>query len=410
MEKIKVVVFSTDFKEFSDDKIFDISWCNRFPGSAWMINLKELLINLNIEMKSIESFKNQVKEESFTDFSSIGIIGEPLCNNANWLLSKGAIPLIAINAESPIYAYNFYDNFKSISKLYYKNITFSGLFNSSSSYELEIMYFPSFHKKDLNVKIQPWNNRKFMVVVAGNKSGNFEILNKVDKLFRRLANKNVKSINISPLVQAESVDKSAKNRFQYIFNQAKYELGKFFSKSFKKSLENELHTKRWEAIEYFGKSQKIELYGAGWNQYERFPSTWRGVMQTIIPSVYRGQCEDKIYTISNYKFVLCAENTRYDGYVTEKIIDCFIAGTIPIYIGAPDIEKFIPKNLFIDLRRYKSMKDLERELMNLTEEKALLMIDSAKDFLRSKDGNKFTYEYMAKRIYNIVKEYNEKMK
>ena len=51
--------------------------------------------------------------------------------------------------------------------------------------------------KDLNVKIQPWNNRKFMVVVAGNKSGNFEILNKIDKLFRRLANKNVKSILIT---------------------------------------------------------------------------------------------------------------------------------------------------------------------------------------------------------------------
>jgi len=409
MKKIKVVVLSTDSKEFSDDRIFDLDWCDRFPGSAWLVYLQKLLVDLNIELVSIDTLKKKVEHEKFSDFSSIGIIGEPLCDNSTWLLKEGAIPLITINAESPIYAYNYYDNFKSIVKIYYKNITFSGLFNSPDMKDIETMYFPSFHKKYLSVKMQPWNNRKLMVIVAGNKSGNFEILNKLDKLLKRLLNKNIKSINISPLTQTDLAQNTAKNRFYYIIHQVKYELGKFFSKSFKTALKNELHTKRWEAIKYFGDLETLDLYGAGWDEYERFPSISREMMKKVIPVVYKGQCENKINTIANYKFVFCAENTIYPGYVTEKIIDCFMAGAIPIYIGASDIENFIPKNLFIDLREYRSMKDLEERLINISEEEALLMIVSSKEFLKSKNGDKFSYEYMAERIYNIAKIYNDEI-
>ena len=409
MLSCSILVLATDSKEFSDDKIFDLDWCNRFPGSAWLASLKELLMDSNIEMMSMDTLRKKIKYEKFSDFSSIGIIGEPLCDSANWLLREGAIPLIAINAESPIYAYNLYDKVAEISKLYYKNITFSGLIKTTDMKMIETLHFPSFHRRNLNSMIKSWNNRNYMVVVAGNKSGYFEILNKMNKLFRRLQNRNIKKINISPSIDNASFPNQDINRFQYIFHQTKYEVGKFFSKSFRTALKNELHTKRWEVIKYFGNLEKLELYGAGWDEYERFPSAWRDIMKTVIPSVYKGQCEDKINTIANYKFVFCAENTIYPGYVTEKIIDCFIAGTIPIYIGAPDIENFIPKNLFIDLRRYNSMEDLENKLIHTSEEEALSMIASAKEFLKSKNGDKFSYEYMADRIYNIVETYNKKI-
>lgn len=38
-----------------------------------------------------------------------------------------------------------------------------------------------------------------------------------------------------------------------------------------------------------------------------------------------------------YKFVIVCENTCLNGYVTEKVINAFLAYCIPIYFGAPDI-------------------------------------------------------------------------
>jgi len=53
----------------------------------------------------------------------------------------------------------------------------------------------------------------------------------------------------------------------------------------------------------------------------------------------------KIY--SQYKFVICFENSKTDGYVTEKIFNVFLSGAIPIYDGAPNINDYIVSGSFI---------------------------------------------------------------
>jgi hypothetical protein len=52
---------------------------------------------------------------------------------------------------------------------------------------------------------------------------------------------------------------------------------------------------------------------------------------------------------NRYKFILCFENSKGDGYITEKIFNCFFARTIPIYWGADNINLFINKNSFINV-------------------------------------------------------------
>jgi hypothetical protein len=49
-----------------------------------------------------------------------------------------------------------------------------------------------------------------------------------------------------------------------------------------------------------------------------------------------------------YKFVLVAENDRKEGYVTEKIFNAMLAGAVPIYFGAPDIETYVNPARFIN--------------------------------------------------------------
>ena len=57
-----------------------------------------------------------------------------------------------------------------------------------------------------------------------------------------------------------------------------------------------------------------------------------------------GPVKNKIDFLKSYKFSVAFENTSFPGYITEKIIESWAAGTIPIYWGAPDIiEEFNPK-------------------------------------------------------------------
>ena len=42
---------------------------------------------------------------------------------------------------------------------------------------------------------------------------------------------------------------------------------------------------------------------------------------------------DKIDGLKDYCFSFAVENDIVPGYFTEKILDCFMTGTVPIYIG-----------------------------------------------------------------------------
>lgn len=50
---------------------------------------------------------------------------------------------------------------------------------------------------------------------------------------------------------------------------------------------------------------------------------------------------------NEYKFIICFENSKTDGYITEKIFNVFLSKSIPIYDGDPNINEFIDKDSFI---------------------------------------------------------------
>ena len=45
-----------------------------------------------------------------------------------------------------------------------------------------------------------------------------------------------------------------------------------------------------------------------------------------------GVIHNKIEFLSSYKFSIAMENTEEEGYLSQKIIDSFLSGTIPIYL------------------------------------------------------------------------------
>ena len=85
---------------------------------------------------------------------------------------------------------------------------------------------------------------------------------------------------------------------------------------------------RFDFINKLNKYKKIDMGGRAFNNVG-------------------GRVKDKIKFLSSYKFSFAMENTKGDGYVSEKIIDSFLAGTIPIYYGDYMVDEYINPKAFI---------------------------------------------------------------
>jgi hypothetical protein len=72
---------------------------------------------------------------------------------------------------------------------------------------------------------------------------------------------------------------------------------------------------------------------------------------------------------------------RMKGYITEKIFDCLYAGTIPLYLGAPDINQYIPENVFIDCSKFESWEEMWSKIKEMTPSQIMDMRSAGKDFL-----------------------------
>jgi hypothetical protein len=70
---------------------------------------------------------------------------------------------------------------------------------------------------------------------------------------------------------------------------------------------------------------------------------------------------------NKYKFIFVCENSLSDGYITEKIFNCFFSRTIPIYNGCDTINYYFNKNCFInanDINNINKLKNIIIKLMN----------------------------------------------
>ncbi|XP_020110975.1 glycoprotein 3-alpha-L-fucosyltransferase A-like [Ananas comosus] len=51
---------------------------------------------------------------------------------------------------------------------------------------------------------------------------------------------------------------------------------------------------------------------------------------------------DKVEALKKYKFSLAFENSNEEDYVTEKFFQSLVAGSVPVVVGAPNIQDFAP--------------------------------------------------------------------
>jgi hypothetical protein len=71
---------------------------------------------------------------------------------------------------------------------------------------------------------------------------------------------------------------------------------------------------------YFG--DNIDMYGFGWNPIE-----------------------DKRDALDSYQYSIVMENEAIENYWTEKLSDTILGYTVPIYFGAPNVQKYFKSNI-----------------------------------------------------------------
>ena len=174
----------------------------------------------------------------------------------------------------------------------------------------------------------------------------------------------------------------------------------------------ELYTERVNAIRWFEENhpEDFDLYGIGWDRYH-----FKGILSKLnrfnvltkllkpkYPS-YKGSVKSKREVLQKYKFAICYENARnIPGYITEKIFDCFFAGCIPVYWGAPNVTEHIPENIFIDRRNFNTYEELYKYLKNMSNEEYMNYLEAIKNFIKSDKIYPFSAECFAERILNEI--------
>lgn len=159
---------------------------------------------------------------------------------------------------------------------------------------------------------------------------------------------------------------------------------------------HELYSERARAVGFFEQHAKNDFcfYGRGWNTPQRFSITQRIFGYKRFAS-YKGAIptyKEKLETLSKFKFCLCFENSAINGGVTEKIIDCFKAKCVPIYLGAPNIEKYVPKGCYIDARRFANYDELLTFVRSIREDEYTRYVENAKLLLANRTFQRMWFE------------------
>ncbi len=122
--------------------------------------------------------------------------------------------------------------------------------------------------------------------------------------------------------------------------------------------------------------------------------------------------ENKSDFIKDYKFTIAIENSFVEGYVTEKLRDPILCGSMPLYYGDPLVGKEFNTNSFVNLRDFKSLDEAIDYIVELDKnddlyyEKYMLpcfVNQNVEDFYRNRIKNFF------KNIFNQDKNMAKKV-
>jgi hypothetical protein len=278
------------------------------------------------------------------------------------LVAQGAQRGVLTSLEPPVIAWELYYHLRTISGQFAHTLLFEGgRERAAATTQFHTLYFPQVRQLR-PVDWQAWLRRRFLVSINSNKA----MVRSFSRWFDRPREVSLKREVASRLYPPIGAD---------------------------------LYLERLRVAAQFSGRTDFDVFGQGWQR--RHPAV-PGHLHRAILRAYRGPVAEKLETLSHYRFSLCLENSIFGGYVSEKIFDCFFSGTIPIYLGAPDVSRVIPPETLIDMRRFKTYAELESYLDGLDEASMRRYLEAAADFLRSQAYVPFTVDCFAQKMVELL--------
>ncbi len=183
---------------------------------------------------------------------------------------------------------------------------------------------------------------------------------------------------------------------------------------------------RYRTLAWFGRHwpDQFDFFSRGIEDkiYRSFPGL--GVMQRVLPPALTRRLADavarrrrrfveglnrgpvpadaKLATIRRYRFAVCYENSRLPGYVSEKVFDCLFSGCVPVYLGEPDIGRFIPAACLVRRADFASDAALAGFLRRMPYADYAGYIAAAARFLQSPEMEKFGSAANARLIAGVL--------
>ena len=99
--------------------------------------------------------------------------------------------------------------------------------------------------------------------------------------------------------------------------------------------------------------------------------------------------------LHDYCFSITIENEKYSNYYTEKLMDCFACGTIPVYYGTPEAEKMFNMDGIILL-------DGKFDINSLSEDLYYSKMDAIKDNFERCINHQTSDDYLYDRILELL--------
>jgi hypothetical protein len=336
--------------QFYRNQLFDQAAAVKYPGVSAMVEFKKMGIAAGFQVITAD-----MVEELKIDCRRVMVIASDRMRDSQLLAQRGALLTALFCFETPSFAWHFYYNLDKISAQFRHAFIFPGAASriKNSLVNFHPTLFPQPYRQIQVVGERAWSKRKFAAMVHHNQ---VRLVVKPAHLIAAL---------IDP------------------------------------DLRCELYSERRKAIRYFHRHKEFHLYGSGWERWRLGVSygDYRAALRC-----YQGRCGNKIDKLAEYRFSICYDNTIFPGYITEKIFDCFYAGCVPVYLGAPDISDYIPKECFIDKRKFSNYKDLDRFLLQVGPVEFEGYHQAISDFLNSKAFEPFYQEYFARKLLLAVQE------
>jgi len=137
-------------------------------------------------------------------------------------------------------------------------------------------------------------------------------------------------------------------------------------------------------------ADQLHVYGRGWDRcpFPELRLNWRG-----IPPY-------KQAILRNYEFALCFENSDSAGYITEKLVDALMGGTVPLYYGGGSfLANTVPADCFVDCR-LRTPAEVADLVQTMDRDRLAAFREAAIRFFESDAAKAFTYQRYIAQIEN----------